>query len=52
MTATLIGSVLPPLAAACRFDPALVAPVLQLLHIVDITGLVIYFSTVRFVLGI
>jgi magnesium transporter len=51
LTSTLIGSVLPLLASALKLDPALIASP-AITTIVDITGLVIYFSTVKFVLGV
>ncbi|MBN1102847.1 MAG: magnesium transporter [Deltaproteobacteria bacterium] len=51
LTATLIGALLPIAAARTKFDPAIVAsPALS--TIVDITGLFIYFTTVKLLLGI
>lgn len=50
-TATLIGAVLPLAAARLKLDPAVVAsPALTTL--VDITGLLIFFSTAKWLLGI
>jgi magnesium transporter len=50
ITATLIGALLPLAAARMKFDPAVVAsPALS--SIVDITGLLIYFTTVKLLLG-
>lgn len=51
LTATLIGAVLPLAAARLRVDPAVIASP-ALTTIVDITGLLIYFTTVKFILGI
>ncbi len=51
LTSTLIGALLPLAAAKLRFDPAVVASP-ALTTIVDITGLLIYFITARFLLGI
>jgi magnesium transporter len=51
VSATVIGALLPLLAAAVKLDPALVASP-ALTTIVDITGLFIYFSTAKFILGI
>jgi magnesium transporter len=51
LTATLIGALLPLGAAKLRFDPAVVASP-ALTTIVDITGLFIYFTTAKFLLGI
>ncbi len=51
VTATLIGALLPLGAAAVGLDPALIASP-ALTTIVDITGLFIYFSTAKLVLGI
>jgi magnesium transporter len=51
ITATLIGALLPLLAARLRFDPAVVASP-ALTTIVDITGLVIYFNTARLILHV
>ncbi|GAB4271858.1 magnesium transporter [Deferrisoma sp.] len=51
VSATLVGAVLPLGAARLRLDPAVVAsPAITTL--VDITGLLIYFQVVRWVLGI
>jgi magnesium transporter len=50
-TATLTGALLPLAAARLILDPAVVAnPALTTL--VDITGLLIFFSTVKWLLGI
>lgn len=51
ITATLIGAILPLAAAKLKFDPAVVASP-ALTTIVDITGLVIYFSMAKLILGI
>jgi magnesium transporter len=51
VTATLIGALLPLLAARINLDPAVVASP-ALTTIVDITGLLIYFSIARLLLGI
>ena len=51
ITATVIGAVLPLLASGLKLDPAVIASP-ALTTIVDITGLLIYFSTVKFLLGI
>ncbi|MDZ7342837.1 MAG: magnesium transporter [candidate division KSB1 bacterium] len=51
ITATLIGAMLPLIAAKLKFDPAVVASP-ALTTIVDITGLVIYFTTAKLILGI
>jgi magnesium transporter len=51
ITATLIGAALPLLVARFKYDPAVVASP-ALTTIVDITGLLIYFSTARFLLGV
>ena len=51
VTATLIGALLPMGASRLRLDPAVVASP-ALTTVVDITGLVIYFSTIRIMLGI
>ncbi|MFO7676710.1 MAG: magnesium transporter [bacterium] len=51
VTATLIGAVLPLAAARLRLDPAVVASP-ALTTTVDITGLVIYFTTVKLLLPI
>ena len=51
LSATLIGALLPMVAARCKLDPAVVAsPALTTL--VDITGLLIYFWTARLLLGV
>lgn len=51
VTSTLIGALLPLAAARAKFDPAVVASP-ALTTIVDITGLLIYFMTARWLLGI
>jgi magnesium transporter len=51
LTSTLIGALLPLAAARLKFDPAVVASP-ALTTIVDITGLLIYFTTAKFLLGI
>ncbi|MBW1999415.1 MAG: magnesium transporter, partial [Deltaproteobacteria bacterium] len=51
ITSTLIGALLPLAAAKMKLDPAVVASP-ALTTIVDITGLLIYFTTVKFLLGI
>ncbi len=51
ITSTLIGALLPLVAARLKFDPAVVASP-ALTTVVDITGLFIYFTTVKLVLGI
>ncbi|OYT73526.1 MAG: magnesium transporter [Chloracidobacterium sp. CP2_5A] len=51
VTATLIGALLPLAAARLRLDPAVVASP-ALTTIVDITGLLIYFYTARWALGV
>ncbi len=51
ITATLIGAILPLAAAKMRMDPAVVASP-ALTTIVDITGLLIYFTTAKILLGI
>ena len=51
VTSTLIGALLPLAAARAKFDPAVVASP-ALTTIVDITGLLIYFLTVKLLLGI
>ncbi|NOZ60208.1 MAG: magnesium transporter [Calditrichaeota bacterium] len=50
ITATLIGAVLPLIAAKLKLDPAVVASP-ALTTIVDITGLIIYFSMAKLILG-
>lgn len=51
VTATLIGVLLPIGAAKLKWDPALVASP-ALTTVVDITGLLIYFGTVKLMLGL
>ena len=51
LTSTLIGALLPLAAAKLKFDPAVVASP-ALTTIVDITGLFIYFTTAKLLLGI
>jgi len=51
ITATLIGAILPLLAAKAKLDPAVVASP-ALTTIVDISGLIIYFSCAKYILGI
>jgi len=51
ISATIIGAVLPLIAAAFKLDPALVASP-ALTTIVDITGLLIYFGTAHLLLHI
>ncbi|MEJ2691060.1 MAG: magnesium transporter [Deltaproteobacteria bacterium] len=51
VTATLVGAMLPLGAALMKWDPAVVASP-ALTTIVDITGLLIYFSTAKLMLGI
>jgi len=51
LTATLFGAVLPLIAAKMKWDPAVVASP-ALTTIVDITGLLIYFTTVALILGL
>jgi magnesium transporter len=51
ITATLIGALLPIAAARMKLDPAVVASP-ALTTIVDITGLMIFFMTAKFFLGI
>ncbi len=51
VTATLIGALLPLAAVRMRFDPAVVASP-ALTTVVDMTGLLIYFTTVKLALGI
>lgn len=51
VTATLIGALLPLLAAKFKLDPAVIASP-ALTTIVDITGLLIYFTTAKMLLGI
>jgi magnesium transporter len=51
ITATLIGATLPLLVSKFKFDPAIVASP-ALTTIVDITGLLIYFTTARLLLNL
>jgi magnesium transporter len=51
VTSTLIGSVLPLIASSLKLDPAVVASP-AITTVVDITGLLIYFTTVKLMLGI
>jgi len=51
VTATVIGALLPLVAARMKLDPAVVASP-ALTTIVDITGLLIYFTTAKLLLGI
>ncbi len=51
VTSTLFGALLPIIAAKLKLDPALVASP-ALTTVVDVTGLMIYFTTVKLVLGI
>lgn len=51
LTATLIGAFLPMAAARFKLDPAIVASP-ALTTTVDITGLLLYFGIVRWILGI
>ena len=51
ITATLIGALLPLAAARMKFDPAVVASP-ALTTIVDITGLMIYFTMAKLLLGV
>ncbi len=51
LTATLIGAILPLAAAKAKMDPAVVASP-ALTTIVDITGLFIYFSCAKLLLGL
>ena len=51
VSATIIGAILPLLAAACKLDPALIASP-AITTIVDISGLFIYFSIARALLKI
>jgi len=51
VTATLIGAVLPILAAYFKKDPAIVASP-AITTTVDITGLLMYFMTVKMILGV
>ncbi len=51
ITSTLIGAFLPLFASSLKFDPAVVASPM-LTTIVDITGLFIFFSVARLILGL
>lgn len=51
VSATVIGALLPLGAAKMKWDPAVVASP-ALTTVVDITGLLIYFTTAKFILGI
>ena len=51
VTSTLIGAILPLIAARFKADPAVIASP-ALTTIVDITGLFIFFSTAKIILGI
>ncbi|MCX7680273.1 MAG: magnesium transporter [Spirochaetes bacterium] len=51
ITATMIGAILPLMAVLFKKDPAVIASP-ALTTIVDITGLLIYFFTAKFFLGI
>ncbi|MDA3898951.1 MAG: magnesium transporter [Spirochaetes bacterium] len=51
VSSTIIGALLPLIASKFKFDPALIA-IPALTTVVDITGLVIYFTTVTLLLGI
>ncbi|MCF8106681.1 MAG: magnesium transporter, partial [Desulfohalobiaceae bacterium] len=51
VTSTLIGALLPMAAARIKLDPAVVASP-ALTTVVDMTGLLIYFTTVKLMLGI
>lgn len=51
VTATLVGALLPMGAAKLKLDPAVVASP-ALTTVVDITGLLIYFTTAKLMLGI
>jgi magnesium transporter len=51
VTSTLIGALLPLTAARLKVDPALVASP-ALTTVVDITGLLLYFTTVKLMLGL
>jgi magnesium transporter len=49
--ANIIGSILPPLASKLKIDPAVISgPVMSTL--VDATGLIIYFSLARWIIGV
>jgi magnesium transporter len=51
MTSTLIGALLPIAAVRFKVDPAVVASP-ALTTVVDITGLLLYFITVKLMLGV
>ena len=51
VTATVIGAILPLSAARFKLDPAVVASP-ALTTIVDVTGLLIYFTTIKLMLGV
>ena len=51
VTATLVGALLPLAAARMKWDPAVVASP-ALTTVVDITGLLIYFTMAKWILGI
>lgn len=51
VSATLFGAILPMAAAGLKLDPALVASP-ALTTVVDITGLLIFFTTVKIMLGL
>ncbi len=51
VSSTLFGSLLPLIAAKLKLDPAVVASPL-LASMVDITGLLIYFNTAKWLLGV
>ncbi len=51
ITATMIGALLPLMAAAAKLDPAVVASP-ALTTVVDITGLLLYFGTAKLLLGV
>jgi len=51
ISSALVGAGLPLLATVLKFDPAVVASP-ALTTVVDITGLIIYFNTARWVLGL
>ncbi len=51
VTSTLIGALLPLIAARFKVDPAVVASP-ALTTVVDITGLLLYFATVSLMLGV
>jgi magnesium transporter len=51
VTSTVIGSILPLVASRFKLDPALIASP-ALATVVDITGLIIYFTTAKYYLGL